>query len=199
MKKGFVLLAVAAMIIGCKPAKTITDMNQQDPVIETILTRVSVRQFTGEKISEEQIETLVRCALAAPSAVNKQPWKIYVVENEDLLAQLGEAMPNCRCQNHPACAFVLCGDMDKVFEPVPDFWIHDVSAATENLLLAAHAMGLGAVWCGVFPGQEKVEATRRILGIEERFVPLSIVPVGMPAEQPEVKDKYKEENICYIR
>lgn len=198
MKKVTFILAIAAVMVACQTQENKQeDMSNQ--VIENILTRVSVRQFTGEKISDEQTETLLRCALAAPSAVNQQPWKIYIVENEELLRQLGEAMPNCRCQNHPACAFVLCGDMDKVFQPQPDFWIHDVSAATENLLLAVHSMGLGAVWCGVYPSQEKVEMTRSILGIEERFVPLCIVPVGHPAEQPDVKDKYKEENICFIR
>ena len=170
----------------------------QNPAIENIMTRVSVRQFTGEKISAEQIDTLLRAAMAAPSAINKQPWAFIVVTDEMLMAKLGEEMPYSRLSNHPACAIVPCGDLSKAIEgEMANFWINDVSAATENLLLAAHAMGLGAVWTGVHPDMERAAKVQRILGLPEHIIPLCIVPVGVPAEQPEVKDKYRPENIHY--
>lgn len=173
---------------------------KQQHVLDAIQTRVSVRQFTGEKISAEQIETLLRCAMSAPSAINKQPWAFVVVTDDALLKKMGEAFPYSRCGNGAACAFVMCGDLNKAIEGEGQgFWINDVSAATENLLLAAHAMGLGAVWTGVYPSQERTPQVQAMLGLPEQVLPMCIVPVGVPAEQPAVKQKFKEENIHYNR
>ena len=170
----------------------------KNEAIENLMTRVSVREFSGEKISAEQIDTLLRAAMAAPSALNKQPWAFVVVTDEKIIAQLGEALPSSRCSNHPACAFIPCGDLSKTIEgDLAAFWINDVSAATENLLLAAHAMGLGAVWTGLHPDMNRVTMVQQLLGLPEHIIPLCVVPVGVPAEQPAVKDKYKPENIHY--
>lgn len=184
----------------CEHCKQHEQMNKTDIVLEAIQTRVSVRQFTGEKLSDEQIEKLLRAAMAAPSAMNKQPWQFVVITNEELLAKIGEQMPNSRCQNKPGCAIVPCGDMSKTLEGAGrDFWVDDLSAATENLLLAAHAMGLGACWTGVHPNMERVSDVQKLLGLDEQIVPLCIIPVGVPAEQPEVKQKFNEENVRYIK
>ncbi len=170
----------------------------KNEAIENLMTRVSVREFTGEKISAEQIDTLLRAAMAAPSALNKQPWAFVVVTDEKIIDQLGEALPYSRCSNRPACAFIPCGDLSKTIEgDLAAFWINDVSAATENLLLAAHAMGLGAVWTGLHPDMNRVSMVQQLLGLPEHIIPLCVVPVGVPAEQPAVKDKYKPENIHY--
>lgn len=170
----------------------------KNEAIENLMTRVSVREFTGEKISAEQIDTLLRAAMAAPSALNKQPWAFVVVTDEMIIAQLGEVLPYSRCSNHPACAFIPCGDLSKTIEgDLAAFWINDVSAATENLLLAAHAMGLGAVWTGLHPDMNRVTMVQQLLGMPEHIIPLCVVPVGIPAEQPAVKDKYNPENIHY--
>lgn len=193
--KRLLTFALAAMTLA---ACNQTPKEMNNSTIETIMTRVSVRQFTGEKISAEQVDTLLRAALAAPSAINKQPWAFIVVDDEKLIAQLGEQLPYSRCANHPAVAIVPCGDMTKAIEGAGhDFWIHDVSAATENLLLAAHSMGLGAVWTGVYPGMDRVAIVQSVLDLPEHIIPLCIVPVGVPAENPEVKDKYIPENIHY--
>ena len=167
-------------------------------VIKAIMTRISVREFTGEKISSAQVETLLRAAMSAPSALNKQPWVFVVVSDERLIRQLGQALPYSRCSNHPACAIIPCGDMSKTIEgALSAFWVNDVSAATENLLLAAHAMGLGAVWTGLHPDMERVKTVQDILGLPDHIIPLCVVPVGVPAECPAVKDKYLPENIHY--
>ena len=182
---------------------TLAACNQQPEFMENqaitnIMTRVSVREFTGEKISEAQIDTLLRAAMAAPSAINKQPWAFIVVTDEAVIAQLGEALPYSRCSNHPAMAIIPCGDLTKAIPgEMANFWINDVSAATENLLLAAHAMGLGAVWTGLHPDMNRARLVQEMLGLPEHIIPLCVVPVGIPAEQPEVKDKFKAENIHY--
>ena len=172
---------------------------KEQAVIENILTRKSVRYFTGDTIPQAQIETLLRCAMAAPSAMNRQPWAFIVVTDPALLQRIGSEMPNTRCQNRPACAIVPCGDLSKALESRPDFWINDVSAATENLLLAAHAMGLGAVWTGIHPDPDRVAQLQAILQLPEHIVPLCVVPVGIPAESPAPTDKFTEENIHYTR
>ena len=170
----------------------------ENQAITNIMTRVSVREFTGEKISEAQIDTLLRAAMAAPSAINKQPWAFIVVTDEEVLAQLGEALPYSRCSNKPAVAIIPCGDLSKAIEgEMANFWINDVSAATENLLLAAHAMGLGAVWTGLHPDMNRAKMVQEMLGLPEHIIPLCVVPVGVPAEQPAVKDKYSLDNIHY--
>ena len=129
-----------------------------NPAIENIMTRVSVRQFTGEKISAEQLDTLLRAAMAAPSAINKQPWAFIAVTDQAILDRLGEALPYSRCGNGAAVAIIPCGDLSKAIEgEMANFWINDVSAATENILLAAHAMGLGAVWTGLHPDMKRAQ------------------------------------------
>ncbi len=195
MKKLCILACAAMVLAACS--------NQQPKVMENdainnIMTRVSVRTFTGEKISDAQLDTLLRAAMAAPSAINKQPWAFIVVTDEEKIAALGEALPYSRCSNHPAVAIIPCGDLSKAIEgELGAFWINDVSAATENLLLAAHAMGLGAVWTGLHPDMNRAKMAQEMLGLPEHIIPLCVVPVGVPAEQPEIKDKYKPENIHY--
>ena len=201
MKKTFIAAMCAVALMACnKQAENMQNeqVNKQEAALENIMTRVSVRHFTGEKIGDEQIDILLRAAMAAPSAINKQPWAFVVVTDEALIAKLGEALPYSRCSNKPACAFIPCGDLSKAIEgEMAAFWINDVSAATENLLLAAHAMGLGAVWTGLHPDMNRATMVQQMLGLPEHIIPLCVVPVGVPAEQPEVKDKYKPENIHF--
>lgn len=201
MKKTIFAAMCAVALMACnKPSDNMQNepINKQDAALENIMTRVSVREFTGEKITDEQIDILLRAAMAAPSAINKQPWAFIVVTDEALIAKLGEALPYSRCSNKPACAIIPCGDLSKAIEgEMAAFWINDVSAATENLLLAAHAMGLGAVWTGLHPDMNRAGMVQQMLGLPEHIIPLCIVPVGVPAEQPAIKDKYKPENIHF--
>ena len=194
--KRITLVAVAAlMLVSCTAKK---DNMKENETINAIMTRVSVRQFTTEKPTAGQIDTLLRAAMAAPSAANKQPRGFLVVDDPVILQKIGEQFPNSRVQNNAQVAIVPCGDLSKAFEgEAQDYWIQDVSAAVENLLLAAHSMGLGAVWTGLTPIKARAEQAAELLGLPENIVPLCIIPVGYPAEDPAVKDKYKEENIHY--
>lgn len=196
MKKIMMMVIAAVLCAACTQQPAV----MKNEAIDNIMTRVSVRTFTGEKISDAQIDTLLRAAMAAPSAINKQPWAFVVVTDEELIARLGEALPYSRCSNHPAVAIIPCGDLSKAIEgDLAAFWINDVSAATENLLLAAHAMGLGAVWTGLHPDMNRATMVQQMLGLPEHIIPLCVVPVGVPAEQPEVKNKYVPENVHYNR
>lgn len=193
MRKLLILAVLASVMLAC--TKTPAPM-QTNQAVENILTRTSVRQFTAEPVTEAQIDTLLRCAMAAPTAVNSQPWEFIVVTDRALLDTIASRFPNVRISENVQVAFVMCGNMQKTFTPAPDFWVDDLSAATENMLLAAHSMGLGAVWCGIYHTGREI-GLQEVLGLPEHIVPLCVVPVGHPAENPEPKDKYKPENIHY--
>jgi len=196
MKRLSFIAVMAIALSGCCKQST-TTTNPSDAVLHTIMTRVSVRAFTGEKITDEQIETLLRSGMSAPTAMNRQPWAFMVVTDEAQLDSLGRAFPFSHCDAQPACAIIVCGDMTKTIEgQARDFWVQDVSAATENILLAAHAMGLGAVWTGLYP-TDRYKQVQQMFGMPEGIVPLCIIPIGVPAEQPEVKQKYDAEKVHF--
>lgn len=166
--------------------------------IENIMTRTSIRKYTQQPVEDCKVETMLRAAMAAPTAVNKQPWHFVVVTDKTILGKLaGEGRRGDMLRNAPL-AIVVCGDMNKALEgPMRDFWIQDVSAATENLLLAAHALGLGAVWTGLYPNTERAGQVAQTLGMPETMMPLCTVIIGYPDEQPTPKDKWKPENVSY--
>lgn len=165
-------------------------------VMENILTRTSIRDYQDKPVEEEKVEKLLRAAMAAPTAGNKQPWVFVVVKDKATLQAIsGEYRPMRMAEKAPM-AIVVCGDMELTFpEEGRDYWVEDTSAATENLLLAAHAMGLGAVWCGIYPLPERVAFFSTLLQLPENLVPMCVVPVGYPAENPAPKDKWKPEKI----
>ena len=196
-----VVLAVALIFAVIKIVTTKSaepTASRADAVINNIMTRTSIRSFTDEPLTDSQIETLLRAGMAAPSAVNKQPWKFVVVKNKPLLQQIADSMPNTRLTT-AVCAIVVCGDMTKTLDGIArDFWIHDCSAATENILLAAHALELGAVWAGIFPNPDRVDKLRGLIGIPETQIPLCVIAIGHPAENPSPKDKWTPENYRVI-
>lgn len=155
------------------------------------MTRTSVRQYEDKVVPEAVVEQLLRAGMAAPTAINKQPWHFVVVTNRDLLRQMGG-----RAAGAPL-AILVCGDMEKARDGHGfDYWVQDCSAATENILLAAHALGLGACWTGGYPG-ERSKTYQELLKLPETIVPLSAVAIGFPAEAPTPKDKWKPENVTY--
>lgn len=198
MKKILLLFVMTFAMFSC--SKNASENAQSKGALDVIMSRVSVRHFTGEKISQEQLETILRAGMAAPTAVNKQPWAFIVVDDASVLAQLSEAVKSSRIENGASHAIAVCGDMSKAMEgEAQGYWVEDTSAATENMLLAAHAMGLGALWVGVYPISERVKAISEILSLPEHIVPMCLVVVGEADEQPAVKDKYLESNIHYNR
>lgn len=203
--KSKLLIAVLAIALLAVSIQLINAQNsgQQQPAddsgaYQTILSRTSVRAYTDQKVEKAKIEKLLRAAMAAPTAVNKQPWHFVVIEDKHVLEQIAEEIPTAKMAARAPLAITVCGDMEKALDGEGrDFWVQDASAATENLLLAAHAMGLGAVWTSVYPIKDKVDATRALLKLPETIVPLGTIVIGYPKEKPLPKDKWKPENVSY--
>ena len=174
-----------------------------NPALECILTRTSVRQYAPDRtISRDTVETLLRAAMSAPTAVNKQPWAFIAIDSREDLDSLAAVLPYARMLTKAPLAIVTCGDLSKVIDSETSeqgFWIQDVSAATENLLLAAHALGLGAVWTGVYPDSGRVKAVQQRLGLPDTIIPLAVVPIGYPTGTQIPKDKWNPDNIRFNR
>ena len=170
-------------------------------VLDAIYTRTSIRTYQPDHaVSRDTVEMLLRAAMSAPTAVNKQPWAFVVLDTREALDSLAEVLPYAKMLKHAPLAIVTCGDMNKAIEGEGrDFWIQDVSAATENLLIAAHALGLGAVWTGVYPDHERVNAVQERLGMPANIIPLSVVPVGYPEGEHQPKDKWNPDAVHFNR
>lgn len=167
--------------------------------IDNILTRRSVRSYTDEEVSDEDVETLLRAAMAAPTARDARPWHFVTITDSETLQSIADAMPNAKMAADAPLAIAVCGVKSKMLDGEgADYWIQDCSAASENILLAAHALGLGAVWCGVWPLQERVTQTREILSLDDDLVPLCIIVAGHPDGDSSVKDKWDEGNVTYL-
>ncbi len=196
------VLAIAVVVLSVRlatsPETGNSGFDAEKAVLDNIATRTSIRDYTNEKVSEEQVSALLKAGMAAPTAMNKQPWHFVVVDKREGLDNLADANPNAEMLKKAPLAIVVCGDMDKAIEGKGrDFWIQDASAATENILLAAHAMGLGAVWTGLYPMEDRADAVAGVLHLPKNLVPLCAIVIGHPAESPKPKDKFKEENVSY--
>lgn len=164
--------------------------------IDVIMTRSSIRSYSDRPVSAEQVDTLLRAAMAAPTAMNEQPWRFVVVRNREVLDTIASRFSTMKMAAEAQVAIITCGDINAVFNAkYPDYWIEDVSAATENLLLAAHAMGLGAVWCGIYPVEERVEQFSEMFSLPANIIPMACVNIGYPAAEATPKDKWKPENV----
>ncbi len=195
-----VLLAVAVVLLsirlvtdhaGNKESATEATETSEVSAMDNIVTRTSIRDYTDKTVSDDTIEQLLKAAMAAPSARNQQPWRFIVIKDKKTLQAVSENFHTMKMAEKAPLAIVVCGDVSS------DYWVQDASAATENLLLAAHAMGLGAVWCGIYPKEDRVEKLKEMLDISGDIMPLNVIPVGYPAENPLPKDKWDPKKICY--
>jgi nitroreductase len=167
-----------------------------DP-LEFILSRRSIRKYSGRPVEGEKVEMLLRAAMAAPSAGNQQPWHFAVVRDGGLLRELAAASPYAGMLSEAPLGLVVCGDTRQVRHP--GYWIQDCSAAAENLLLAAHVLGLGAVWLGFYPREDRVKKAADILRLPEGMIPFAVISIGYPAESKESADRYDPEKVHYDR
>jgi nitroreductase len=164
-------------------------------LIQTIFARRSVRAYTDAPVSEENVTTLLEAAMAAPSASNLKPWHFVVVAGRQALDDLAEAHPHAKMLFQAPLCIAVCGDTSISAR----YWVQDCSAATENLLLAATALGLGSVWLGVYPRQERIAVVRELLGLPEAVVPLNLIAVGYPAEEKEPRTQYEATRVHHER
>lgn len=162
--------------------------------LEAIYKRRSIRKFTEEPLSEEQIDILLRAAFSAPTAANAQPWEFIVITENEIMEKLKEKFIFAR-YNAP-CAVVVCGNMDLAFKGQgKDMWVCDCSAAIQNMLLAATDIGLGTVWIGVYPIESNIKPVKKLLDIPDHVIPLSIIYIGHPAEEKEGRSRYNEKRV----
>ncbi len=198
--------SVAAMFASCSSsADNETNANDNsieivtvaDMVKENIMSRKSVRKFLDEPVPNDVLESVLKAGMAAPSAMNRQPWAIEVVNDKEILNGLSAMLPYGRLETAPV-AIIVCGDMSKTLEGnARDFWVVDCSMMAENILLAAHSHGLGAVFTGAWPTKERGDKVKEYLGMPENYEVLGVIPMGYPAENPEPKDKWNPDAVHY--
>ena len=161
-----------------------------------ILGRRSIRVYSPGEVSEPAVTRLLEAAMAAPSAMTKDPWRFVVVRDKQALAKLAALHPGAAMLASAAMAIVVCGDLDAAFERQISYLLQDCSAAIENLLLAAHMQGLGACWVGIHPGEPLIKRVKELLYLPASFVPVAVVSLGQPGEQPAPRTRY---NPDYVR
>jgi len=149
---------------------------------EGLLTRRSIRKYTGGMIPGSDIDLIIKAGMYAPSANNKRPWHFIIIDDREVINKIMKAHPYAAMLKEASHAIVVCGDLKK--QNAPGYYLLDCSAATQNVLLAAHALGYGAVWLGVEPREERVKAISGILQLPQDIRPVAIVSIGVPAEKP---------------
>jgi len=177
---------------------------EQNEVIKNIMTRVSNRHFNDEPVAREDVDVLLHAAMAAPSAMDYEPWHFIVVQDTDLIRSLKSILPYVKMMNDSSTGIVVCGDIT-LYERISRiegedntlYWVQDCSAASQNILLAAHSMDLAAVWTGIFPLQGRVRKLQDLLGLPTHIVPLNLIVVGHPAAPAVPKDKWDTQKIHY--
>ncbi|MDR2556688.1 MAG: nitroreductase family protein [Bacteroidales bacterium] len=189
------ILFIAALIL-CS-CTSCTNQNNNDmtenPTVKTILNRKSVRKYTDQKVEKEKVDVLVRAAFAAPTGKNLRPWEIIVVDDEAILKSLGEQLHNAPMLKNAPLAIIIAGDTVK-----SPYWFLDCSAATENVLLAAAALDLGAVWAAAWPYDDRIAVVKSLIPMPAEVQPLVIIPIGYPLDRNKTPmDKYDENKLHY--
>ncbi len=166
------------------------------PALDAIMTRRSVRAYTDEAVTDEQVTTLLKAAMAAPSAMNSQSWEFVVVTDKKKMEEIGKIYKYAAYAKNAPLGILTCIDVDKA--KIPAYGMQNVSAATQNILLAAHAMGLGAVWTGVTPNDEEhIKAYQALFGLPKNIVPMAYVVIGHPKSETKPSDNYTEAKVHF--
>ncbi len=161
--------------------------------LTALYSRKSIRLYTDKHIGRETVVELLRAAMSAPSAGNERPWHFIILSDRSILNQIPLFHPYAAMLKHASVAILVCADI--TLERHKGYWVLDCSAATENILVAAHAKGLGAVWCGVYPTEDRVANMKKLLGLPEQIVPFSLIPLGFPAEIKHAGDRFDESRV----
>ena len=168
--------------------------------LQTIFSRRSVRDFSDKDISDQDIHTILKAGMSGPSAVNTRPWHFIVVRDEEIIDKMVRI--NGRAAEplwHAKVGIMVCGDLDRAFKSAPGFWVIDASIACQNMLLAAHDLGIGAVLLGTYPQQEKVMGQIDLFKLPDNIVPHSIIALGYPEDESDIqeRDLYDESLVHY--
>ncbi len=191
------LLWLAAALVALTGTADAQDRQYVPDALTVIHNRKSVRKYLDKPVSRDQLETLLRAGMAAPTAADKRPWAFVAVTDRAVLDTLYHASPWSKMLRQAQAAIVVCGDKRKGLPS--DVWVQDCSAASENILLAAEAIGLGAVWCGIYLNPEPTAYVQKVLGLPEEVIPLNIISIGYPTGEEPPKDKWDPNNIHWNR
>ena len=194
MKKLCLILATVGLLFSCQETKkNESAVEAKKDALEIIHARKSVREYAADKqISKEDLETIIRAGMAAPSARNIQPWHFVVVSEPAVMQELAEKLPYAKMLSQAPLAMVVCGDTTK-----SSYWYVDCSAVTENILLAVEALDLGAVWTAAYPYNDRMNVVVENLNLPENILPLAVIPMGYPQGEQKSKDKYEPAKIHY--
>ncbi len=170
-----------------------------NPKLQLLFARRSVRAYRSEPVAADVVRDLLAAAMAAPSAVAKDPWAFIVIRQPETLAAIAEGLPNGQMLASAPLGLAVCGDLRRAQGGELSYLLQDCSAAIENLLLAAQALGLGACWLGVHPRPERMAHLRSLLNIPEPVIPVAMIAVGWPAESPEPRTRYRDDAVYFER
>lgn len=174
----------------------IKELAENNAAYNNILSRTSIRSFTEQPVADYLQWALLHAGMSAPSGVNKQPWEFILIDDKIILEQLADALPYAKMAAKAPMAIVVCGNAERFLEGIDStLWIQDLAAVSENILLAAHALGLGAVWTCLFPHEERMAEAKRILDIDDTIIPFNLIPVGYPEKEHAPINKWHPERV----
>ena len=194
----FYLLLVVVLAIVILKTSCMGDQKQDETtlkskaVLENIAERKSVRKYLNKSVEEDKIDAMVKAGMAAPSGMDRRPWEFVVVTDREALDSMAAKLPYAKMLTNAPLAIVVCGDTTR-----SSYWYQDCSAATQNVLLAAEALGLGAVWTAAYPYEDRIDVVRQNTGLPENIVPLCVIPIGYPDGPQKAKDKFDLQRVTY--
>lgn len=193
MKKFFLLsLFVATLFVACSPSPQSEKPTAANAALDNIFARKSVRTYLDKGVEKEKIDWMLRAGMAAPTGRDLRPWEFVVISDRATLDSMATALPYAKMLKQARQAIVVCGDSTR-----SSYWYLDCSAATQNILLAAESLGLGAVWTAAYPYEDRMEVVRRFTNMPENVLPLCVIPFGYPATNEQPKQKFDEKKIHY--
>ncbi|MBN1280536.1 MAG: nitroreductase family protein [Candidatus Thermoplasmatota archaeon] len=162
-------------------------------VFDAILTRRSIRKYKQKPIGSDFLQKLLSAGFQAPSAGNQQPWHFVVLDDRKYLNVIHTFHPSAKMLQEADAAILVCGDLH--LEKFKGYWMIDCAAATENIVLAAHGLGLGACWLGIYPREGRVAGMRKLLRLPSHIIPFALISLGYPAEEKPSEDRYNPERV----
>ncbi len=169
--------------------------NEKEIILNNIFNRKSVRTYTDDEINKEDLLLILKAGMSAPSTCNFQPWQFIVIQNNETVKDMSNIHKYAKMFKNAKAGIIVVGDMEKTLKNSKDYWIEDCSAATENMLLCIEALGLGAVWTGIYPVEERVNKLKEYFNLPENIVPFALIALGYPKGPQKVKNKWDETKI----
>ena len=166
-----------------------------NPELNCIFSRRSIRKYLDKAVPKEMLDDLLQAAMAAPSAVAKDPWHFIVVQDRETLNKIADILPSGKMLRQATAAFIVCGDINKANIQAESYLLQDLSAATENILIAANILELGTCWLGIHPREDRLSGIRQLFELPDNIIPMCGIAIGWPAEKPEARTRYRNERV----